>query len=215
MLRFNLFGFPVAVHWVFWLITALLGGAADASSPTKFQMLLIWVAAAFFSILWHELGHAFMMRHFGDRNVHILLHGGGGLAFGRSFRTRFEQVLISLAGPAAGLALGGLVWLVARAFPPHSIHAAVLVGDLLWINIAWSLVNLLPVVPLDGGRISQAVLADKGALALRISLVCAIGMAVFAFTQWGSVFVGLMFAVMAMDNWRALNGRPTSGLMGN
>lgn len=214
MLRFNLFGFPVAVHWIFWLITALLGGAADASSPLRFQLLLIWIAAVFFSILWHELGHAFMMRHFGDRNVHIMLHGGGGLAFGRSFRTRTEDVIISLAGPLAGLALGGFVWLVDRAFPPHSIYGAVLVNNLLWINIAWSLVNLLPVIPLDGGRISQAVLAGKGALPFKISLVCAAGMAIFAFTQWGSIFVGLMFAVMAMDNWRTLNGRPTSGLMG-
>ena len=214
MLRFNLFGFPVAVHWVFWLITALLGGAADASSPMKFQLLLIWIAAVFFSILWHELGHAFMMRHFGDRNVQILMHGGGGLAFGRSYRTRTEDVIISLAGPLAGLALGGLVWLIDRAFPSRSIYSAVLVHDMLWINFAWSLVNLLPVIPLDGGRISQALLAGKGALPFRISLVCAVGMAVFAFTQWGSIFVALMFAVMAMDNWRTLNGRPTSGLMG-
>ena len=215
MLRFQIFGFPVAVHWLFWLITALLGGAADASSPQAMQFLMIWVASVFVSILWHELGHAFVMRHFGDSRPQILLYGGGGLATGRAFRTRSEQILISLAGPLAGLALGFFVWLVARAFPPQSIYFAVAIRDLLVINIFWSLVNLLPIIPLDGGRISEAALVNKGRLALQISLVCAVAVALYAFTKWGSIFTALMFAVMAMDNWRTLNGRPTSGVMGH
>lgn len=215
MLRFQIFGFPVAVHWVFWLITALLGGAADASSPRALQILLIWVAAVFVSILWHELGHAFVMRHFGERRPQILLYGGGGLAMGNGFRTRREQILISVAGPGAGLALGFLALLVGRAFPPQSIYTAVALRDLLYINFFWSLVNLLPIIPLDGGRISEAFLASKGKLALRISLVSAVAVALYAFTQWGSVFTAVMFVVMAMDNWRTLNGRPTSGLMGH
>ena len=215
MLRFQIFGFPVAVHWLFWLITALLGGAADASSPQAMQFLMIWVASVFVSILWHELGHAFVMRHFGDRQPQILLYGGGGLATGSTFRTRFEQILISLAGPLAGLTLGFVVWLVARAFPPESIYFRVAIRDLLVINIFWSLVNLLPIIPLDGGRIAEAALANKGRLALQISLVCAAAVALYAFTKWGSIFTGLMFAVMAMDNWRTLNGRPTSGVMGH
>lgn len=215
MLRFQIFGFPVAVHWVFWLITALLGGAAEASSPRALQFLMIWMAAVFVSILWHELGHAIMMRHFGDRQPQILLYGGGGLATGRAFRTRHEQILISLAGPVAGLGLGFVVWLVGRAFPPQSIYVAVAIRDLLVINIFWSLVNLLPIIPLDGGRISEAALANKGRLALQISLICAVAVALYAFTQWGSIFMALMFAVMAVDNWRTLSGRPTSGLMGH
>lgn len=215
MLRFQIFGFPVAVHWVFWLITALLGGAAEASSPAALKFLLIWVAAVFVSILWHELGHALVMRHFGERQPQILLYGGGGVAMGRGFRTRKEQVLISLAGPVAGLALGVVVWLLAGMIPRGSAYVAAALRDLIYINIFWSLVNLLPIVPLDGGRISEAVLAGKGPLALRISLVCAVAVAVFGFTQWRSIFVTLMFVVMAMDNWRTLNGRPTSGLMGH
>jgi len=215
MLRFQIFGFPVGVHWMFWLITALLGGAADASSPRALQFLLIWVAAVFVSILWHELGHAFAMRHFGERQPQILLYGGGGLAMGGAFRTRTEQIIISLAGPAAGLALGFVLWLVARAFPFESDHARVALSYLLYINILWSLVNLLPIIPLDGGRITEAVLANKGRLALQISLFCAVAVALYAYTQFGSLFMGLMFAVMAMDNWRRLKGRPTSGLMGH
>ena len=215
MLRFQIFGFPVSVHWMFWLITALLGGAADASSPQRLKLLLVWVAAVFVSILWHELGHALMMRRFGERRAEIHLYGGGGLAIGSGFRTRREQILISAAGPAAGLALGFVVWLVSRAFPPASIYTFKALSYLFDINFFWSLVNLLPIIPLDGGRISEAVLADKRKLALQISLVCAVAVAVYAYTQWGSLFTCLMFAVMAMDNWRTLNGRPSSGLMGH
>jgi stage IV sporulation protein FB len=214
MIRFQIFGFPVVVHWAFWLITALLGGAANATSPDGLKRVLIWVAVAFVSILWHELGHAFVMRHFGDRRTSILLYGGGGLASGSAFRTRREQILISFAGPAAGLALGGLVFWIDAAFPMHSPYARLIVRDLLWINIAWSLVNLLPIIPLDGGRISEAALAHKGRLALQISLICAAAVAVYAFTQWGSIFMGLMFAAMAVDNWRAMNGQAPTGWMG-
>ena len=214
MIRFQIFGFPVGVHWAFWLITALLGGAANASSPEGLKVVLIWVAVAFFSILWHELGHAFVMRHFGDRRVAILLHGDRKLAMGNSFRTRTEQILISLAGPAAGLALGLTVMAVATSFPPNNLYVAVTVRDILWINIGWSLVNLLPIIPLDGGRVSEAVLANKGRLPLMISLVCAVAVAVFGFTMAGSIFIGLMFAAMAVDNWRALNGQEPTGWMG-
>lgn len=214
MLRFQIFGFPVSVHWMFWLITALLGGADRASSPVALKLLVIWVAAVFVSVLWHELGHALMMRRFGERRAEIHLYGGGGLAIGSGFRTRHEQILISAAGPAAGLALGLVVWLVSRAFPPMSIYADRALSYLLIINVFWSLVNLLPIIPLDGGRITEAALAGKGRLALRISLVCAVAVALYAFTRMGSLFMALMFVVMAMDNWRTLNGRPASGWMG-
>ena len=202
------------MHWAFWLITALLGGAAEASSPEGLKDVLIWVVVAFVSILWHELGHAFVMRHFGDRRVAILLYGGGGLAMGNNFRTRTEQILISLAGPAAGLALGLTVMALATSFPPTHYYVAVIVRDVLWINIAWSIVNLLPIIPLDGGRVSEAVLANKGRLSLYISLICAIAVAVFGFTVTGSIFMGLMFAAMAVDNWRALKGQEPTGWMG-
>ncbi|MBX7211232.1 MAG: M50 family metallopeptidase [Verrucomicrobiaceae bacterium] len=215
MLRFQIFGFPVTVHWMFWIVSALLGEAATASSPGALQSVAVWVACVFVSVLWHELGHAFMMRRFGEQQPHILLYGGGGLAMSRAFRTRFEQVLVSLAGPLAGFGLAFLVWLIDRAFPaaPRSLLEGAVVR-LLFINIVWSVVNLLPVIPLDGGRITEALLANHRRLALTISLVCGAGLAVFFATR-GSMFTTLMFAAMAMDNWRSLQGRATTGWMGH
>src|SRR3954453_21612656 len=60
MLRFSIFGFPVTVHWMFWVVIAILGGGLDSGNgPKQFQALLLWMVAAFISILIHELGHTF------------------------------------------------------------------------------------------------------------------------------------------------------------
>ena len=47
MIRFQLFGFPVVIHWFFWVNCALLGGALDASSPERLQMLIGFLLVAF------------------------------------------------------------------------------------------------------------------------------------------------------------------------
>ena len=67
MLRFSFFGFPVAVHWMFWVSAALLGGGLDAYTPRKLFDLALWVAAAFVSVLLHEFGHTLMQRRYGAR----------------------------------------------------------------------------------------------------------------------------------------------------
>lgn len=227
MLRFSLFGFPITVHWMFWVVIAFLGGIEDANTPAGLQRVLVWVAAAFVSIIWHELGHAFAMRKFGDRNPHILLYGFGGMAVGRGWRTRNEQIIISLAGPAAGLLLALGTYLVAhwlvfpRIYVPQMEEDGIVflkpthgenlilaaVGSMFVINFWWSILNLLPIIPLDGGRVSEAVLASRRSLALRISFVCAAAIAVW-FLSRAQIFNALLFAMLAIDNWRALRGQP-------
>jgi len=86
-------------------------------------------------------------------------------------------VLVSLAGPVAGFALAGLTIAAASLAGAHthlqlyfsvipSLTAVsknfgymghVLLNDLLYVNILWGLVNLLPIYPLDGGRVSRAL----------------------------------------------------------
>jgi anhydro-N-acetylmuramic acid kinase len=67
MLHFTLFGFPIRIHWLFWLNSALLGGAFSARTPSEMQGVAVWIAMVFLSILIHELGHALVMRRFGQR----------------------------------------------------------------------------------------------------------------------------------------------------
>ena len=117
-LHFELFGFPVRISPYFWLMALIMGSSAGGT------LILIWGLVLFVSILIHELGHAFAMRHFG-RPARIVLTMMGGLAIedngsdawgnfrsSSKPRTTYEQVVICFAGPLAGFCLAALVCVV-------------------------------------------------------------------------------------------------------
>jgi Zn-dependent protease len=227
-LRFSLFGIPVRVHPLFWLVTVVLGFSRDP------RVLLTWVAVVFVSILIHELGHAAMSRRFGWRS-HIVLYAMGGLAYHDPHRhDPRKEMMISLAGPAAGFALAGVVLLILQStghpvklvfglpmivtwgpvdLPNPSVNTAVQM--LLFVNIWWGLVNLLPVLPLDGGRFTSELLMDLRvsyamAKTLTLSIAVAIGVAIYAYSQLQLTYVALMFGCLAYNDYMAfqqLSGR--------
>ncbi|MCA9523275.1 MAG: site-2 protease family protein, partial [Myxococcales bacterium] len=156
---FRIFGIPVTVRPMFLFVTLFLG----ASSSTDPINIGIWFVVVFISILIHELGHALTGRAMG-LEPQILLHGFGGLAIFSNPRdvdvSIPRSVAITLAGPFAGFAFGALVYLavyagLARLDTPYLVTA---ISYLLWVNIGWGLVNLLPIMPLDGGQVVAAVL---------------------------------------------------------
>jgi Zn-dependent protease len=108
---------PVRVHPFFWL-TMLVLGYGDGNAVA----VIVWLVAAFISVLAHELGHAWTMQHYGGR-PRVVLYYLGGLAMDEAStydwlptpsRSTREMVLIALAGPAAGfvLALGVILLIV-------------------------------------------------------------------------------------------------------
>src|SRR3954468_12089221 len=102
-LRFRLFGFPVRVHPLFWVV-ALLMGNPDLDRPQALARLALWILVVFGSILLHELGHAFAFRFYGCRGVAVDLFWFGGLASAEQRpRGHWPNIFISLAGPAAQL----------------------------------------------------------------------------------------------------------------
>ncbi|MCH2115846.1 MAG: site-2 protease family protein [Pirellulales bacterium] len=139
-IHFRLFGFPVRIHPFFWvisLILALRGGAPPVQ-------VLCWVVAVFVSILVHELGHGLMQRRYGGQ-PRIVLHGMGGLAIcGDCERSPRSQIIISLAGPAAGFALAAAFFL-GVALLGHQPRCAV--GDRVFGA------DLVAGTPIDGIRI--------------------------------------------------------------
>jgi Zn-dependent protease len=112
-LHFRLFGFPVRVHPLFWLVAILLtvsrkGGADPVDT-------LVWVAVVFVSILVHELGHAFLQRNFGG-HPRITLYSFGGLASCNDCdRSPRKQISILLGGPFAGFMLAAFVVLAMKS----------------------------------------------------------------------------------------------------
>ena len=164
-----------------------------------------WVRPAVFgavlliSILVHELGHAVVAQRLGLGPCSILLHGFGGLcSFGRS-PTHRQGLLVSVAGPAAGLVLGALALGLDQLSGQHLTGVLALAVVLsLRINLFWSLFNLLPMYPLDGGQALRHGLALRldghraRAITRRVSQVLAAALA-----AWGIYERSLFFVFLA------------------
>lgn len=216
-LRFSLFGIPVRVHPLFWAVSAFMGWSS--SDP---KMTLIWIVCVFVSILVHELGHAVMAKHFGWPPEIVLYHFGGLAIFQPySGMTTRRSIIVSAAGPLAGFGLYGAVFLfliVSRRYgvwdnfgPESQEYIKSVFNNLLFINLYWGLINLAPVLPLDGGHISEdickAVKRYRGdVLAIQISMIAA-GALAFYFFKEQYRFAGIMFALFCFFNFQAYQQR--------
>jgi Zn-dependent protease len=202
MLRFSLFRIPVAVDWWFWLSCVLLGGRYAPQDKDDWIDIGIWVSVVFVSIMIHELGHAFAGRRFGADPA-IKLHGLGGTTYlpGGRFN-RGQSIWVSAAGPLAGLLFGAVILGLYKFMPdvPWLLRVAFYYG--IEVNIKWSLINLLPIQPLDGGQILRDVLGPK-----RMQITCWIGFVVAVILGvWAlsaqQFFLAIMAGMLAYHNFR-------------
>lgn len=155
VLDFSIGPFPVRVHWSFFLIAVLMGFQYIQVSPV---LLISWVVIVFVSVLIHELGHAVVAESYG-MFPSILLHSMGGIT--RNSRSKAlsypQEILLSLAGPFAGFAVGGIVYGLTRMVPIQSVWIYMIVSQLIWVNIGWGILNLIPMIPLDGGNVMRSL----------------------------------------------------------
>jgi Zn-dependent protease len=178
-LRIRLFGFPIRVAVFFWLIAALFGqGVLDRFG---LPYLALWVGCFFVSVLLHELGHAFVFRWFGS-SAQIVLHGLGGYAQGYPLQRAWQQLLMYAAGPFAGFLLAGVLFASTYItdWPATSLAAYLAYVFLLILNVFWGVINLLPILPMDGGNILREFLTILG---VRRSQLIAL---------WVSVILGVL-----------------------
>ena len=211
-MRFRLFGVPVTIQGWFWVSTLLLWGIG--SSRTSFATLPIWVGIVLVSILVHELGHAAAMLRHGIRPS-ITLHGMGGVTVsegGASWHRlgRADRIVVSLAGPFAGFVLGGVILAAERLIPhdPLPWLAAFTLGQLVWVNIGWGLINLAPVLPFDGGHVLEDALGPRRSrTAAIVSLVCG-GLLALYFASSGQVWGAILFGMSAFQSYQRLQMQP-------
>ena len=207
-LRLNLLGTPIRVQPMFWIVTAILGWPYYTMT-NDLTVLLTWIMAVFFSILIHELGHVFMGQFFGTRG-YIILHGFGGVAIGsNNLSNRWKRIAVTLAGPGTQLVLYALIWFLSESsvIPQENkgpwLKVNLFVGFLLYINLYWPILNLLPVFPLDGGPALRDFLGLSLRLAHKITyalsiIVCFFMIIYFANTE--NYFMIFLFIMMAMQN---------------
>jgi stage IV sporulation protein FB len=214
-LQFRLFGIPVRVLPWFWLLAALLGGDL-LRIDEGWKYLVAWMVVVFFSILVHEMGHALTARVFGYfPRVFLYQFGGVAMYTPDSEYTAGRSILITFAGPAAGLALGLGTLVGTFVLATSQVHLQPLVEAtlmfLIEVNIAWSILNLLPVYPLDGGQITRDVCTSmnprRGMIwTLWISVLVALLIALAAFSL-RQTFLGIMFGLMCYQNFQMLQMR--------
>jgi Zn-dependent protease len=209
-LHFSLFGIPVRIEPWFFIIPLLVLQTRDM------QGVLIWTVLVFIGVMVHELGHALAMRAFGFPPS-ITLHGMGGLTHypeGAQVTPR-QSVFITLAGPGAGLVLG-FIALAAKHFitsPNQYLEQAL--SDAVWINIGWSIVNLLPILPWDGGLILDSALhwATKRRQHRVVAMSSILGgglIAAYALSQGSFLlgYFGVMGLMQGYGRWSMANAAP-------
>lgn len=201
MLRFSIFGFPIMVHWLFWLIAFLIGGGLGMQSAQDWPRVFVGMTVIFLSILVHELGHAFAARAFGQRPG-IVFHGLGGLTFFNGPRlSRWPHFFMVAAGPASSLLLA-LFFFMMLPFQELSPLLPLFIGFGLWVNIVWTVINCLPVLPLDGGQMLRDLLGKKSEkICCWIGAVVAVGIAVLAALSKMYILAVLM-GFLAYSNFR-------------
>jgi Zn-dependent protease len=229
---FSFRGIEIGINWSWFVVFALIvwtlatavfpdqnEGLSDA---TYVGMALVAAAVFFASLLAHELGHALQARRDGMEIDGITLWLFGGVArFRGQFPSAGAEFRIAIAGPLVSLAIGVACVLIAVARLPEPVD-----GVLAWlgyINLMLLVFNLLPALPLDGGRVLRSVLwkaRDDFGWATRIAsnvgrgfgyLMIAAGVFLFIFEGTFSgawlAFIGWFLLTAATAEQRSLAAR--------
>lgn len=183
-----------------------------AGSPEMLIQDVIFVALLIGSIFLHELGHAWGCLIQGIPVRRIMLYGGGGFCEPSRSATAYQDELIVAMGPIVNLTL----WAGASLLAPMmgSEPLAWILYDLAAINLFLAVLNLIPVLPLDGGRLfhlallrvmpSDVAMRVAGGLGLVLSVLW-IPMMLMSFAFLGLV---LFFWPSIRLHWMLLRGVP-------
>lgn len=203
----RIFGIPVSVDLTFLIVAALLSSSWTGGEPS---LLLLGIGVVVFSILIHELGHAFVFRSLGAAPS-IRLTGFGGLTSAHSTGRgwpRWGQLVATAAGPAAGFLLAGVAWTLQRTLPVPNLMTLIALEVFVYLNVLWSALNLLPIFPLDGGQLLRELLRlfrrrNPERTSVLVSIVvglAAAGLALSVQEYWGAAIA----AYLVFVNWGSL-----------
>jgi Zn-dependent protease/CBS domain-containing protein len=158
------FGIPVYISPYWFLIAGVFifvyanDLAATLHGSTRFIVAAAFVVLLYVSVLVHELSHSLVARGFGLPVRRILLYPLGGFSeIEREPPTPGREFLVSAAGPALSLVLAAACYGLMHVVALNTV-AGTLVSQLRWANLVVGIFNLLPGLPLDGGRMLRAVI---------------------------------------------------------
>lgn len=206
-------GIPIRLHVTLWAMFALL--------IVRFGLMGVPAGVLLFgSVLLHELGHSVVAQRYKIPIASIDLHLLGGMALmTRPPETARQEMLIAAAGPVVSMVLGGLFFLAADMaggslafveprFPDLLVYAASM-------NVLMAVFNLIPALPMDGGRIFRAALSSRMG-ALRATRVAGIVSRCFAvvfllgglyLTAWPLMAIGGLLFFMVSNEERVVQAQ--------
>lgn len=204
---------PVRIDPIFWLVAifiAFLNSNADLGSVNdKIIGTVLWVGIIVFSLLVHEYGHALTAFAFGQ-SAKIDLIGIGGVTQRQGKKLKlWQEFIIVLNGPLFSVTLAFAAFLLLSQAGKISSQTFYIYAlrVIINVNIFWTIINLLPVQPLDGGRLLSIILESifglkgvKAALFLSIILASLIGI-LFFLVQF--VLAGALFFLLAFESYRS------------
>lgn len=175
---FKVFGVSLRIHPTFFLVLAIYGVLGLVT-----QALLIFAL-----VLGHELAHLLTARAYGFKVIGLELFPFGGAAYcddlfeGR----KLEESVMALAGPAFNITL----LFTAQALRWNGIWTGELADQFVRYNLWLAVFNLVPVLPLDGGRIMRALCADGFGFVKTTK-----------FLAWAGKGLGVMLALYGILLW--------------
>ncbi len=226
-MHFTLFRVQVSIHPSLWVMLVLLSCLFTGLAAGMPGVALFGVAL-FFCLFAHEMGHALVGRWLGGGQPEVFLAWLGGDCCNETARlTRMQGVLMTAAGPLTSMALPLiLVWpavamAVGDAWDGLGITAGFVLGlvpaDLLEMSppmvllfgvylvricVWWSLLNLLPVYPLDGGQIMHGLMRSPISMhRISLTFACVLTFFFLALGAWWMVFIMGSLAVL---NYRGM-----------
>lgn len=194
---------PIHIFPFFWLLILMIGWLNSASLLGT----LIWAAVILLSILVHEFGHALTAMLFGQ-SAEINLVGMGGVTHRQGGKiASWKEFLVVLNGPLAGFLLFFAIYLIAPTLAgmnPVLVYACE-VG--LQVNLFWTFLNLVPVLPLDGGHLIRILLEGffglkglKAALFISVLVAAALGL---LFLMQQQILVGALFLMFGFESYKS------------
>lgn len=208
----RLWGIPVKIHWTFgyiilWILYSSFSEGVGLNGALWFG---VFVMTLFVCVILHEYGHALTARKFGIHTQDIILTPLGGIArLDKMPDKPWQELLVAIAGPLVNVLIALFILLYIYFFPKFGINnwdgdVYQLYSDktkfpaaVLMVNIGLVAFNLLPIFPMDGGRVLRALLAMKlnkvkaTRIAMRVGQVLAIGLVILGYYN-GSITMSLI-----------------------
>lgn len=192
---------PITIHPAFWIFAALIG----YMNSYTFLGTLIWVGIILISVLIHEFGHALTAWCFGQKS-RIELIALGGLTYHDGQKlSLWRQFIIVFNGPLFGFLLYLTAFFLLKVPSIEHSSSAPFLFLVRAVNLFWTIVNLLPVMPLDGGQlmriIMEKIFGSKGVkYALVISMIVSVAISL-AFFLYQAFIIGALFFLLAFQSF--------------